>query len=381
MGCVYRAVDERLHRTVALKVLLPEFAEQHESRQRFLREARAAAAFSHDNVVTVYDVCESDGTVAMAMQYLHGIVLSRYIAKIGRPPIPVTVRIVREVASGLAAAHQRGWLHRDIKPGNIYLEAPRGRAKLLDFGLVAQAGAVDERLTDTGLVVGTPVYMSPEQARGRTLDGRSDLFSLGVVLYELCTGQLPFANSETGFAALASRTARPIPASRWNPEIPFRLEVLLERLLDKDLAGRPDSADELVTDLKSLEKELRGKTSVVVGQATTRDIAEEPAAPSDDSLPSEPMPTPFPKKRKLRKRRGASSTGNLHQRLERQRGLYIVVVLGLFLSAAAVVVAVAVRSAQSAHTSPASTVHFGPNFPGHRGPPPPPRERGMPPPR
>jgi serine/threonine protein kinase len=293
MGCVYLAWDERLRRKVALKVLLPQLASDDESRARFLREGRAAAAVTHDHIVTVYDAGQDGDTAYLAMQYLQGMTLHRYLETKGPPPIPVAVRIVREVAAGLVAAHAIGLLHRDIKPGNILLEAPKGRVKLLDFGLATPFSAGDAKLTQTGMVVGTPTYMSPEQARCWKMDHRSDLFSLGVVLYQMCAGRVPFTGPDTMAILTALAVDSPEPVSKCNPKVPLRLELLIERMLDKNPDGRPQSAAELVADLKSIERELISRPTVRVLEAEVipsgdQPVEDDPSHQTEVAIEAEP---------------------------------------------------------------------------------------------
>jgi serine/threonine protein kinase len=206
MGVVFLAEDPALHREVALKVMLPDRAQKPGARERFLREARAAAQIQHDNIVTIYHVGEDRGVPYMAMQLLKGTSVEDWLAAGNRPTLRHTLRIARETAQGLAAAHSRGLIHRDIKPANLWLEDRSTgrfgrrdrsvRVKILDFGL-ARAASDEMHLTQQGHVLGTPSYMSPEQARGKPIDARSDLFGLGCVLYRLLTGALPFIAPET----------------------------------------------------------------------------------------------------------------------------------------------------------------------------------------
>src|SRR5437763_10924412 len=190
MGVVLKALDPGLHRVVAIKVLAPQWAASAHARRRFTREARAAAAVSHDHVVTIHAVEETRGLPYLVMQYVPGISLEEKIERDGPLPVQEVLRIGMQAAAGLAAAHAQGLIHRDVKPANILLENGVERVKLTDFGL---ARAVDDAsLTQSGVIAGTPQYMAPEQARGEPLDARSDLFSLGSVLYALCTGQPPF---------------------------------------------------------------------------------------------------------------------------------------------------------------------------------------------
>jgi serine/threonine protein kinase len=184
---VFQAEDPHLHRLVALKAMLPGLTDTSAARQRFLREAQTAAAIKHDHIVSIYQVGEDRGTPFFAMEYLEGQSLDQRLQRDGRLPLAEVLRIGRELAEGLAALHERGLIHRDIKPANVWLEGKRGRVKILDFGLTR---ALDDEmhLTQSGALVGTPAYMAPEQVEDAVVDGRTDLFSLGCVLYRLCTG-------------------------------------------------------------------------------------------------------------------------------------------------------------------------------------------------
>ncbi|MDY3559818.1 serine/threonine protein kinase [Gemmata sp. JC673] len=241
MGAVYLAVDTRLDRPLALKVMLPAFAADGEAKERFLREAKAAARISHDHVVTVFEADERDGIAYIAMQLLQGYPLDAFVQKKGSPSLRHAVRVAWEAALGLAAAHKLGIVHRDVKPANLWLEAPRGRVKLLDFGL-AWAADADTELTKSGAVLGTPAFMAPEQALGEKVDHRADLFSLGAVLYSLVTGQLPFPGVGVGAVLTALTTAEPKPVRALNPNVPKPLAELIHQLLTKDPAGRPQTA-------------------------------------------------------------------------------------------------------------------------------------------
>jgi hypothetical protein len=341
MGCVYLAWDCQLRRKVALKVLSAEAAADREARARFLREGRAAAAVTNDHVIAVYETGRHGRTAFLAMQYLKGMSLARYLEQNGIPPVRSAVRIAREVAFGLAAAHACGLLHRDIKPGNVLLEAPNGRAKILDFGLVAPFAPGDEKLTETGMVVGTPAYMSPEQARSGKLDHRSDLFSLGVVLYHMCAGRVPFPGDDTMSVLTALVTRVPEPVGRLNPAVPLRLELLIERLMDKNPAGRPQSASEVVADLQSIERELAGRGSASVAVAATeREPADELDAEVVDSRELEPTrvvdPTPPPKRVRPIGRAGQ------RKRRARQQQRYLTAVVAVFAVGLVVVLTAAV---------------------------------------
>jgi serine/threonine protein kinase/endogenous inhibitor of DNA gyrase (YacG/DUF329 family) len=196
MGFVFEAVDTQLNRSVALKVLSPELARVSDFRQRFQREARAAAAISGDQVVSIYHVGEDRGIPYFAMELLAGESLEARLVRQPRLSPAEVLRIGREIATGLAEQHSRGLVHRDVKPGNVWLQAPSGRVKLLDFGLAYQADSGDN-LTRTGVILGTPAYMAPEQADGVRVDARADLFSLGCILYQMAAGRPPFTGATT----------------------------------------------------------------------------------------------------------------------------------------------------------------------------------------
>jgi eukaryotic-like serine/threonine-protein kinase len=250
MGVVLHAVDTCLERDVALKILEPELAKDEMARTRFCREARAAASITHENVVGVYQVVheEESDLPFLVMELISGESLERKLQRDGRLPLKDVVRIGMQTAAGLAAAHEKGLIHRDIKPGNILLEQSGQRVKLTDFGLAR--AAEDVRLTSTGMVAGTPLYMSPEQASGGELDARSDLFSLGVVLYELAAGEPPF-NGKTPLAVLKKLTdEKHQPLRERNPQLPEWFAMIVDRLLAKKPEERFQSARELADTLE-----------------------------------------------------------------------------------------------------------------------------------
>ncbi len=256
MGIVFDAEDSQLCRRVALKILKPELAQKSLLRERFLQEARAAAALPTDHVVSIYQVNSEGDVPYLAMQYLEGESLEQYLKRVGRIPAAEAARLGSEIALGLSVAHDKGLIHRDIKPANIWLEAMHSgaapRVKLLDFGLARAVGTVSN-LTASGIIVGTPHYMAPEQARGMTLDHRCDLFSLGCVLYVALTGVKPFDGSDllSLLTSLAVDEPRPIPELA--PATPVKLVELIRELLSKSPDQRPTTAHEVAERLRALE--------------------------------------------------------------------------------------------------------------------------------
>jgi WD40 repeat protein len=252
MGVVFQAEDPKLERQVALKVLRPRLLEDGAARQRFLREARAAAGLTHDHVVTVLHIAEDRGVPFLAMPLLEGETLEARLRRETRLPVADVLRLGGEIAGGLAAAHARGVIHRDVKPSNIWLEKPAARVKLLDFGLARVVG--DEGgLTHSGVVVGTPAYMAPEQARGEAADARCDLFGLGCVLYRMVTGEAPFRGGTTMATLRELELHEPPPSHLRNPAVPRTLSDLVKRLLSKDRAERPSSAACVVAELADID--------------------------------------------------------------------------------------------------------------------------------
>ena len=269
-GIVLKAFDPALRRTVAIKVLAPAVAADPIARQRFTREARAAAAVSHDNVVSVFAVHESDRVPYFAMQYVAGMSLQQRLDRTGRLPQAAILRIGAQVAHGLAAAHAQGLVHRDIKPANILLEgdvatepipSARVKAKLTDFGLARTTD--DLQLTQDGIAAGTPQYMAPEQARAEPVDARSDLFSLGSVLYAMSTGSAPFRGPSAVAVLRQVSDDKPAPLRTTCPDVPDCLAAIVERLMAKDPSARIQTAAELANLLDRLAAEPANVTAIL----------------------------------------------------------------------------------------------------------------------
>jgi eukaryotic-like serine/threonine-protein kinase len=302
MGVVYKAIDPVIDRIVAIKTINLSLSKEDisEYEARFTQEIKAAGRFSHPNIVTIYDVGRTDEVAYMAMEFLNGRELKDVLDAGTRPDVETTVELMLQVADGLAYAHEHGIVHRDVKPSNIMIiSLPNGVfAKITDFGIARMPGSAVK--TQTGIVMGSPRYMSPEQAVGKTIDHRSDIFSLGVVMYETLTGKPPFDGDSLTAIMYATANAHPAPPSTHNPASPRMLDLIMEKALAKDLERRYQSMRELYNDLRDVRRLLVGSTGA------------RPQLPLDALLPAKPPSSgtaPNPITGHQRKFEGAEEAG------------------------------------------------------------------------
>src|SRR5580704_876647 len=295
MGVVFKAQDSRLERAVALKFLPEKLAQEPQALERFRREARAASALNHPGICTIYDIGEQDGQAFIAMEFIDGETLRNHIH--GKPlPLDEILELGIQIAEALEAAHAEGIIHRDVKPANIFV-TKRGRAKVLDFGLAklvpkgvgsADAESGDD-LSDSnsivGIISGTPSYMSPEQVRGDALDPRTDIFSLGLVLYEMATGRQAFGGGTGGAIIEAVLTRLPVSARSVNSVIPWAVEAIINKALRKDRDQRYQLAADLVADLQRLNRDFDSGYKLHVGDSASLLASTRPLSSSSNTGP------------------------------------------------------------------------------------------------
>ena len=283
MAKVFLGTDTVLGRTVAVKVLAPQYADDDSFVQRFRREAQAAASITHPNIVSVFDTGSDDGVHFIVMEYVEGRTLAEILAGGGRILPDRAIDIAIDVDRALEAAHARGVIHRDIKPGNIMLD-PRGDVKVTDFG-IARVTTTADTVAQTAAIMGTAAYLSPEQAQGLPNDGRSDIYSLGCVLYEMVTGRPPFLGDSPVAVASKQVLEQPVPPSRLNPDVTADLDAVILRTLAKNPANRYQSADEMRADLERAKRGLPVLATPLLAAGATQ-VLDPPPAHGDAGAPA-----------------------------------------------------------------------------------------------
>ncbi|MFH1231946.1 MAG: serine/threonine-protein kinase [Planctomycetota bacterium] len=279
MGAVYLAHHLALNKNVAVKILPPSFAQEEERVKRFIREARSAAQLEHSNIVQIYNIARHEDFYFIIMQYVDGESLAGKIKREGKINLLEALKIVKDVSSALSIAHQKGIVHRDIKPENIMINS-NGEIKLMDFGL-ARVLDVASHLSRTGDILGTPYYLSPEQAQGQKVDGRADIYALGVTLYYMISGRRPFDGDSTVSIILKHINEKPTPIRNFNPEIPESVSRIINKMLEKDAVNRYQSTEELINDINICSNEIAtGITSTQTVISSGHNVKPTPSGAS-----------------------------------------------------------------------------------------------------
>jgi serine/threonine-protein kinase len=287
MGTVYRVWDKKIGEDVALKLLRPDVAADHKTIERFKNELKLARRITHKSVCRMHDIHEEAGTIFITMEYVPGENLKNLIRRSGPLFVGQTLNVAKQIAEGLVEAHRLGVIHRDLKPQNIMIDG-QGSAKIMDFGIARQLSGSE--LTEAGMIIGTPDYMSPEQVAGETVDQRTDIYALGAIIYEMVSGRPPFEGASGLDVALKQKTEIPRPPRAVNTQVPEELNVLILKCLAKNKEDRFQSADELLVDLARVQEKISGKTPAEPEKKTgTLSAAERECIRSIAVLPFKDM--------------------------------------------------------------------------------------------